>query len=188
MVKSLRTTSALSVFRRTPAVLAVFLLAVVASVGTSPGADERRPDLGTCQRLAAPAETKIALHVYAEGVQIYRWNGTAWAFVAPEALLFADSEGHGTVGTHYAGPTWESNSGSKVVGTVLDRCTPNPDAIPWLLLDAVSSAGPGIFRRVTHIQRLNTVGGLAPTAPGDVPGEEMRVPYTAEYVFYRDHP
>jgi hypothetical protein len=137
--------------------------------------------------LAAPADTSVALQVYAEGVQIYRWTGTAWAFVAPEALLFADGEGHGTIGTHYAGPTWESNSGSKVVGSVFDRCTPNPDAIPWLLLDAVSSSGPGIFQRVTHIQRLNTVGGLAPSEPGDVPGEEVRVPYTAVYVFYRDH-
>jgi len=23
-------------------------------------------------------------------VQIYRWNGTSWVFVAPEAMLFAD--------------------------------------------------------------------------------------------------
>jgi hypothetical protein len=186
MMKSLRTKSALSVFRRTPAVLAMFLAAVVAPAGTSPAADDRRPDLGSCQRLAAPAETSVAFQVYAEGVQIYRWNGTSWVFVAPDAILFADLEGHGTVGTHYAGPTWESNSGSKVVGTVFDRCTPNPSAIAWLLLDAVSSSGPGIFQGVTHIQRLNTVGGLVPTAPGDVPGEEMRVPYTADYVFYRD--
>ncbi len=123
--------------------------------------------------------------MYAEGVQIYRWNGTSWIFVAPEALLFADADGNGVVGIHYGGPTWESNSGSKVVGMVLERCTPDPDAIPWLLLKAVSNEGPGPFQRVTFIQRVNTVGGLAPTDAGDFVGEEARVPYTTEYYFYR---
>jgi hypothetical protein len=55
------------------------------------------------------------------------------------------------------------------------------------LLGAVSSEGPGIVHRVTYIQRVNTVGGLAPADPGDVPGEVARVPYTAEYFFYRAH-
>jgi hypothetical protein len=89
------------------------------------------------------------------------------------------------VGTHYAGPTWESVSGSKVVGTVAQRCTPIATAIPWLSLTATSSEGPGIFRRVEFIQRLHTVGGLAPSAPAASAGEEARVPYTAEYFFYR---
>jgi len=37
----------------------------------------------------------------------------------------------------------------------------------------------------TFIQRINTVGGNAPAAPGTVVGEEANVPYTAEYLFYR---
>lgn len=45
--------------------------------------------------------------------------------------------------------------------------------------------GPGIFHRVTFIQRVNTVGGNAPADPGNVPGEVARVPYTTEYYFYR---
>jgi len=39
---------------------------------------------------------------------------------------------------------------------------------------------------VTQIQRVNTVGGNAPANPGSVTGEEARVPYTAEYFFYRE--
>ena len=39
-----------------------------------------------------------------------------------------------------------------------------------------------------RIQRVNTVGGKAPTAPGDYVGELVRVPYTAEYFFYRADP
>jgi len=135
--------------------------------------------------LQPEAGNKVAFHAYAEGVQIYRWNGTSWTFVAPEATLYADAGGHGVVATHYAGPTWESVSGSKVVGTVRKRATPNPDSIDWLLLKATATEGPGIFDRVTFIQRVNTVGGKAPTAPGEYIGQEVRVPYTAEYFFYR---
>ena len=133
----------------------------------------------------------MAFHVYAKGVQIYRWNGASWVFVAPEATLFAarspqrDAEYHGDVGIHYAGPTWQSNSGSKVIASRLEGCTPDPTAIRWLLLKTVSSKGPGIFHRVTYIQRVNTTDGLAPTDPGTYIGAEEHVPYTAEYYFYR---
>jgi hypothetical protein len=151
----------------------------------NPGNDNRAPDLSDYPKLQVEAGNKVSFHAYAEGVQIYRWDGTSWAFVAPEATLYADAGYHGVVGTHYAGPTWESNSGSKVVGAVLERATPDPDAIPWLKLEAKSKDGPGIFDNVTYIQRVNTVGGKAPTAPGDSVGEVVRVPYTAEYYFYR---
>jgi hypothetical protein len=89
----------------------------------------------------------------------------------------------GVVGIHFGGPTWESNSGSKVVGTVIDHCTPDPNAIPWLLRGAASTEGTGIFQDVTYIQRLNTVGGKA--VAGHCPGEMALVPYSADYFFYR---
>jgi hypothetical protein len=71
------------------------------------------------------------------------------------------------------------------VGAVVDRCTHDASAIPWLLLRAVSSEGPGVFDGVTYIQRINTVGGNAPAQAGGVVGEEARVPYTTEYLFYK---
>jgi hypothetical protein len=166
--------------------LAFLMFAALTSSATAPYTADRRPDLGACQNLQVPDGHKVSFHVYANGVQIYRWNGTSWVFVAPEALLFADSGEQGVVGTHYAGPTWESNSGSKVVGAVVDRCTPDPADIPWLWLRAVSTSGPGILHRTTFIQRVNTLGGIAPVAPGSVPGEEALVPYTTEYFFYRE--
>jgi len=164
--------------------LALLLVALVAPIGAVMGNDNRLPDLGDCQKLQAPAGSTVAFAAYAEGVQIYQWNGAAWSFTGPEAVLYSPDEE--VVGIHYGGPTWESPSGSKVVGAVVDKCTPDPDAIPWLLLRRVSSEGPGIFRRVTSIQRLYTTGGLAPADPGDFVGEEARVPYTAWYVFYRE--
>jgi hypothetical protein len=175
----------------TPAALAPLLLALalalafVAAAGAAPGEDNRAPDLGDCQKLQVQTGNKVAFHVFGVGVQIYQWNGSSWDFVAPEAVLFADAGDHGVVGIHFGGPTWESNSGSKVVGTVIDHCTPDPDAIPWVLLGAASTEGPGIFDHVTFIQRLNTVGGKAPVDPGAFAGQVARVPYTADYYFYR---
>jgi len=148
-------------------------------------ATDRLPDLQSCPDLGAPAGAKVVFHAYAVGVQIYRWTGTSWTFVAPQAALYADASATSLIGTHYAGPTWESISGSKVAAMVSKRCLPNPDAIQWLLLEAVANDGVGIFDRVTHIHRVNTVGGTAPAAPGNQAGDTVGVPYTAEYFFYR---
>lgn len=162
--------------------LALLLLAVPARLQA--GNDNRAPDVPAA--IATPGNTnKVHFHVYAVGVQIYVWSGTNWVFRAPEAALF-DADGN-TVGIHYAGPTWESESGSMVVGArVSSAPSPNANSIPQLLLKATSSTGPGIFEGTTYVQRVNTLGGVAPSTPGTVVGEEARVAYVAEYYFYRD--
>ena len=148
----------------------------------------RFPDLGNCENdIGVPEGSRDSFHVFGKGVQIYRWTGTAWVFFNPAADLYADADGNGLVGTHFGtpnGPGWRTFSGSQVVGTVSGRCTPNPAAIAWVRLDAVAS-GAGVFEQTKFIQRVNTVGGLAPTAPGSFVGQEARVPYTADYFFYR---
>jgi hypothetical protein len=150
------------------------------------GAPGDEPDLpDACSELRAPEGTKLAFKVYAIGDQIYRWNGTAWALRAPDAKLYMNSNYSGLVGKHYGGPTWESNSGSSVIAARLKDCTPDTNAIPWLLLQKVITNGPGIFDRVEFIQRVNTTGGLKPDLPGTNVGDEVNVPYTAEYYFYR---
>lgn len=144
----------------------------------------RLPDLTGCERLAAPVGSTLVLRAYGIGVQIYRWNGASWDFVAPSATLFADAGGQGKIATHFGGPTWQSNSGGTVVGTVADRCTLDAASIPWLSLTAIPD-GPGVFEKVAFIQRLNTVGGKAPSTPGSILGEEAQVQYTADYLFYK---
>jgi hypothetical protein len=72
-----------------------------------------------------------------------------------------------------------------VVARRLAGCSTDSTTIDWLLLQAVSTDGPGIFNGVTYIQRVNTSGGKAPTAPGEFIGAEAKIPYTAEYYFYR---
>jgi hypothetical protein len=118
-------------------------------------------------------------------VQIYRWSGSAWTFVAPRADLFADAANTVKVGTHFGGPTWLSTGGSQVIAAVQKRCNVNPNDIPWLLLASTSSSTDGLFANTTYIQRVNTVGGIAPVVAGDSVGHVKEVPYTAEYWFYR---
>ena len=158
-----------------------------------PAQADRGPELNTAEleKLEVEAGNPLVFHTYAAGVQIYKWNGTSWAFVGPEAVLFADADAKAVVGIHYAtpnGPAWESTSGSKVIAGALERVIVDPASIPWLKLGAVTSNGPGIFDGVSFIQRVNTVGGTAPSAPGSFVGQEARVPYTAEYYFYKGLP
>ena len=124
------------------------------------------------------------------GLQVYMCTATAtgfaFTFVTPQANLLND--GGRLVGTHFIGPTWQGNDGSAVVAAVSTRANVDPAAIPWLLLDVVSNNGiEGRFGDVTSIQRLSTVGGLAPTSGCDAAhiGSIAQVPYSAQYVFYK---
>jgi hypothetical protein len=144
------------------------------------------------ENLRPPATEVLSLELKVTGVQIYECNASKddptrfeWIFKAPEADLF-DPAGN-KIGKHYAGPTWESSDGSKVVGEVRARDNePDPDAIPWLLMSAKSTSGTGIFSQVKSIQRLHTVGGKAPTegcSQGQA-GKMARINYKATYNFY----
>ena len=145
------------------------------------GNDNRAPEVP--EDIAVPAGNKVHFHGFGVGVQIYRWNGTSWGAAVPEAILF---NAEGIVAIHFAGPTWQSNSGSQVVGALPPKAvTVDANAIPWLRLSAKSTEGPGIFANTTYIQRVNTTGGKAPSADGAFVGQVARVPYTADYFFYR---
>jgi Protein of unknown function (DUF3455) len=143
-------------------------------------------------KLKSAVTESLSMIVRAKGVQVYECRarkdqagGYEWAFVAPEADLF---DARGTrIGRHYAGPHWESIDGSKILGTVKERAdAPAADAIPWLLLGAKSVGPDGSFSKVTSIQRVNTVGGVAPAAGCSqaTAGAPARVNYTADYYFF----
>lgn len=162
------------------------LLSLLAGCASSPTA------MDLPARLKPGANESLALIVPAKGVQIYECRAKKdqageyeWAFVAPEADLF-DARG-ARIGKHYAGPRWESTDGSKVLGAVKERAdAPRPDAIPWLLLTSKSDGPVGSFSKVTSIQRINTMGGVAPAAgcsQGNA-GTVGRVSYTADYYFF----
>lgn len=123
-----------------------------------------------------------------QGVQIYTFKVAgghyAWALKAPDAPL-TDRRGR-SIGKHFAGPTWQATDGSTVVGELLNS-SPSPDvAIAWLVRHAKSHAGQGVMANVDYVVRTRTEGGVA-TADGcdaSHPGAEVRVPYSAIYLFF----
>ena len=173
--------------------LIVALALIVGLAGGATAKGEPTRGKGIPPDLIPPTSAVLFFELGARGVQIYACEPTpddaasfAWTFKAPQAeLLNARGE---VVGTHFAGPTWQANDGSAIVAAVAARAdAPNPKkAIPWLLLEATSHAGSGVFSTVTHIQRLDTGGGVAPKKGCDAghAGDVARVPYKATYAFY----
>lgn len=169
-----------------PIFLLGFLLAGCASL-KSPTTVITVPD-----KLKPGANETLMLVVPAKGVQVYECRvkkdqpaAYEWAFVAPEADLF-DGRGN-RIGRHYAGPHWEASDGSKILGTVKERAdAPMADAIPWLLLSTKSVGPGGSFSKVTSVQRVNTVGGIAPRegCSQASAGAPARISYTADYYFF----
>jgi hypothetical protein len=147
--------------------------------------DNRAPDVP--EDIAVPPGHKVHFHGFALGEQVYTWDGVKGGPAIPDATLF-DEDGN-VVATHFAGPTWRSNSGSEVVGElpplaiIVDR-----DSIPWLRLtaDKERTHGPGIFANTTYIHRVNTIGGKAPEENGTFIGQVAAVSYSADYFFYRE--
>lgn len=109
-----------------------------------------------------------------------------WAFAGPNAVLY-DAR-NAAVGKYYAGPTWEHQDGSKVTGKQLAVAPGAAGSIPLQLVQASPATGQGVMTGVTYIQRLNTVGGIAPKekpcAAANAGAKEL-VKYQADYVFYK---
>jgi hypothetical protein len=140
--------------------------------------------------LAVPESSSERFSANAQGTQNYtcreKQNAPGsfeWGFVGPEADLFDD--GGRKLGTHFAGPTWQLDDGSKVVAAVKEKA-PSPPSIPWLLLEVKSSEGQGRLTGVTFIQRLDTSGGAPPEGGCDAAhaGEVRKVAYRAMYRFF----
>ncbi len=156
--------------------------------------------VGTQNYVCAPSTTSV--------------TGFAFSLFTPEATLFDDA-GVQLI-THFFSPnddphvlppehgtirvTWEdSRDTSRVWAFLLQQSTDakfvRKDAVAWLLLKesgvAVGPTGGDRLTKVTFIQRLNTVGGLAPASGcssfGDL-GRRAFVPYSADYFFYRESP
>ena len=140
--------------------------------------------------LRVPEGQRFLLRAAARGAQIYTCKAKPaepgafeWALKAPDAELFDQSGGR--IGRHYAGPTWEIADGSRVAGAVEQR-SPAENAVPWLLLRATSHEGAGTLSAVKYIQRVDTSGGVAPSAGCDAAheGAEARIDYSANYDFF----
>jgi hypothetical protein len=130
-----------------------------------------------------------AIELQGRGFQIYTCQaspgGFAWHLKAPDAAL-SDASG-AVAGRHFAGPSWQANDGSTVVGEVLAASpSPRAGAIPWLVLRAKSHSGSGVFAPVAYIARTDTQGGAAPVTGCDAAHKdaEIRIAYAATYVLF----
>ena len=139
---------------------------------------------------APPKGSTSLLEVLGDGVQVYSCDATdrgyAWVFRRPEAALF-DAQGR-QIGSHGAGPSWTLADSSTVTGEkVAEAASPDPHAIPWLLLRVNSHDGTGQLADAAWVRRTNTVGGQAPGAGCDPAhaGETARIRYSAMYQFLR---
>lgn len=142
--------------------------------------------------IKVPLGYKLKFSARGQGFQVYQCGPDkvdpkvyAWTLSGPQADLL-DAQGN-KIGTHYAGPTWESKDGSKIVGTMkANDKGPDPKAIAWLLLDAKPAGGTGVMSNITLVQRLQTNGGKAPEGgcTAATAGTSANVAYFAQYYFY----
>ena len=144
-------------------------------------------------------------------------SGVAYVLFTPEATLFGEDGGQvithfnspnqnpldpntnpAVVADGAIRATWQSKDGSSVWAAlhvndqgVKGTFTPDKTAIAWLLLEVVGAVdgptGGDTLTKTTFVQRLNTVGGLAPktgcASPADL-GNSAFSDYTADYLFY----
>ena len=160
--------------------------------------------------IQAPPGTKAFLEGHAVGTQNYiclpSASGFAWTFFGPQATLFKGNGGQ--IITHFLSPnpdeggvaraTWQHSKDTSTIWAVAIASSSDPKfvapgAIPWLLLrvvgDQTGPTGGDQLLETTHIQRLNTSGGVAPStgcSQSTHVGTKALVSYTTDYVFYKD--
>jgi hypothetical protein len=197
---------------RCAACIATLGLAFTIALPHAAHADDIVPPI-VPDRIQVLAPNEVFLIGHATGSQNYvcvpSGTGVDWSLFTPEATLFNDSIQQVTTHFFSVNPnpddrgairaTWESSKDSSAVWAAAtgvatfatDPAFVRPDAVAWLRLAAVGvepgPTGGDRLSRTTFIQRINTVGGLAPTTgctqATDL-GKRAFIPYTADYVFW----
>jgi hypothetical protein len=159
------------------------------STATTPGRPAvASPELGFFSKIKVPNDREPVLKLAARGAQVFRCEKRdtqgAWVFRQPDGELL-DSAGK-VVGRHGANFSFEHVDGSRLLSTIAAHDdAPRPADLRWLLM-TTRSFGKGAFEGVTHVQRVNTSGGMPPpTCDLAHAGRVLRVDFTADFVFYR---
>jgi hypothetical protein len=161
------------------------------------------------RELEVPAGNKVFREGHAVGTQNYiclpSGSNFVWTFFGPQATLFNDDDEQ--IVTHFLSPnpdedgmaraTWQHSRDTSTVWAMMIASSSDPsfvelDAIPWLLLQVVGAepgpTGGDRLTKITFIQRVNTSGGIAPSAgctQSEDIGRKAFVPYTADYFSYK---
>ncbi len=188
------------------ALLALALHATSAATAAAGPADAPIPPV------LVPAGVTPFLRTHAVGTQNYvcvaTGTGLAWRFYGPQATLFVRLAGfEQQLTTHFLSPnpdeagvaraTWQGSFDSSRVWARAAQIVDDPAIIgagniPWLLLERAGSrrgpTGGGLLSQATHIQRIHTVGGVAPStgcSQSTDAGALALVSYGTDYVFFR---
>jgi hypothetical protein len=183
---------------RVRALAVVAMAGVVAAIGTvtyqasaaevaapaAVGADARPVVIpGIAAAIKPPKGSRpIGAYVVATGTQTYTCTGGVFTGASvPEAQLAGP---RGLI-HHFKGPSWQSErDGSLVTATkTAERTRTGTIAELLLTINSHSGAANGLLAKATHIQRLQTTGGVAP-AGACTDGTTKAVRYGALYVFW----
>jgi hypothetical protein len=146
------------------------------------------PSLGLFSKIKVPDDREPVLKLAARGAQVFRCEKRdgqgAWMFRQPDAELL-DPAGK-VVGRHGANFSFEHVDGSRLVATIAAHDeAPKPTDLRWLLM-TTRSFGKGAFEGVTHVQRINTAGGMPPAGCDAAhAGRVLRIDFTSDFLFYR---
>ena len=184
---------------RTPSLTVAALAAAVAACAVppstqpttaagAPAAPISTPSLGFFSKIKVPSTHAPVRQLASRGVQIFRCekrdSGLVWTFRQPQAELI-DPSGK-TIGRHGANFSFEHDDGSRLISTIVafDEAS-RPTDLRWLLM-TTRSFGTGAFENISHVQRINTAGGMPPSrCEASQLNQLLRVDFTSDFVFYR---
>ena len=173
--------------------LAAITLAACASQDPMAGQKPMFSQASLPPSVQVPAGHKVAMETVGMGEITYECRTKAdmadqfeWVFVGPDAKLM-DRSGK-QIGRYYGPPaTWENMDGSKVTATQIAVAPSSAGNIPLQLVKANPAMGNGAMQGVAYIQRVDTRGGVAPSAicSSANAGQKQIVKYQADYIFWR---
>jgi hypothetical protein len=125
-----------------------------------------------------------------DGFQIYSCKAGKWTLHEAKAKLI-DQQGN-EVGEHFfvpkankpgeLEPAWRLDDGSYLTGKKVGS-KPSDQGVDLLAIQAASNNGKGSLGTSSDVQRLDTIGGKPPTTPCNAGAVDIRVRYSARYVF-----
>lgn len=159
-----------------------FAVAAAAAVTVGVSAVTYQASAAEGPSLQPPAGLKIiGQFVVGTGTQTYTCTGGRFTGSSvPEAGLF---DGANRRIHHFGGPSWQSEADGSLITAAPVANSAVPGSIPELLLEVKTHSGAGLLSTVTHIQRMNTFGGVAPSTPC-TDGQKTSVAYNANYIFW----
>ena len=136
-----------------------------------------------------PEASEEAFRLEASGEQVFRClidaRGWYWKFEAPNAYLF-DPLTNQAVAKHGYNFTFVHNDGSCLTTRIVSTAPQGKKDLSDALFTVASRDGYGRLSQIQYVQRLNAKGGVPTTmCTKEKRGQLARVPFTADFIFYR---